>query len=64
MLAIAGVAYLFTQVPLPAAEPPLLQTTFICGGDVTTGCTADNSLAQLSGGEDRVTVTFDQLPPS
>jgi penicillin-binding protein 1A len=63
VLGIAGVAYLFTQVPLPAAEPPLLQTTFICGGDVTTGCAADNSLAQLSGGEDRVTVTFDQLPP-
>ncbi len=63
VLAIAGVAYLFTQVPLPAAEPPLLQTTFICGGDVTTGCSADNSIAQLSGGEDRVTVTYDQLPP-
>jgi membrane peptidoglycan carboxypeptidase len=63
VLAIAGVAYLFTQVPLPAAEPPLLQTSFICGGDVTSGCSADNSLAQLSGGEDRVTVTYDQLPP-
>jgi penicillin-binding protein 1A len=63
VLAVAGVAYLFTQVPLPTAEPPLLQTTFICGGEVTTGCTVDNSLAQLSGSEDRVTVTYDQLPP-
>ena len=29
----------------------------------TSGCNADNSLAQLSGGEDRVTVTYDQIPP-
>ena len=63
VLAIAGVAYLFTQVPLPAAEPPLLQTTFICAADVTSSCYADNSIAQLSGSEDRVTVTYDQMPP-
>lgn len=63
VLVIAGVAYLFTQVPLPAAEPPLLQTTFICDGQVSTGCTAENSIAQLSGSEDRVTVTYEQLPP-
>ena len=63
VLVIAGTAYLFTQVPLPAAEPPLLQTTFICDAQVATGCTAENSVAQLSGSEDRVTVTYDQLPP-
>ncbi|MGZ4707484.1 MAG: transglycosylase domain-containing protein [Acidimicrobiales bacterium] len=63
VLAIAGVGYLFTQVPLPAKDPPLLQTTFFCAADVTSGCNADNSLAQLSGGEDRVTVTYDQIPP-
>jgi penicillin-binding protein 1A len=63
VLAVAGMAYLFTQVPLPDADPPLLQTTFICDGEVTTGCTADNSIAQLSGGEDRVAVSYEQLPP-
>ena len=63
VLVIAGMAYLFTQVPLPDAEPPLLQTTFICDSEVNSGCTADNSIAQLSGSEDRVTVTYEQLPP-
>jgi penicillin-binding protein 1A len=63
VLAFAGAGYLFAQVPLPDAEPPLLQTTFICASDVTTGCDADNSIAQLSGGVDRVSVTYDQLPP-
>jgi penicillin-binding protein 1A len=63
VLVIAGAAYLFSQVPLPDAEPPLLQTTFICSGEVPTGCTADNSIAQLSGSEDRVAITYDQLPP-
>ncbi len=62
-LSIAGVGYLFAQVPLPDAEPPLLQTTFICASDVTSGCNADNSIAQLSGGVDRVNVSFEQLPP-
>lgn len=63
MLAVAGAGYLFTQVPLPSSEPPLLQTTFICAADVTSGCNADNSIAQLSGGVDRVNVTYGQLPP-
>jgi membrane peptidoglycan carboxypeptidase len=62
VLGIAGVGYLFTQVPLPAKDPPLLQTTFFCASDVTSGCNADNSLAQLSGGQDRVTVTYDDIP--
>src|SRR5688572_26156066 len=52
VLAIAGSAYLFTQVAVPAAEPPLLQTTFMCDASVTSGCNADNSMAQLSGSED------------
>jgi len=63
VLGVAGAGYLFAQVPLPDAEPPLLQTTFICASDVSSGCDADNSLAQLSGGVDRVSVTYDQLPP-
>jgi penicillin-binding protein 1A len=63
VLAVAGAGYLFSQVPLPAADPPLLQTTFICGADVDAGCNADNSIAQLAGSEDRVTVSYEQLPP-
>ena len=62
VLGIAGVGYLLTQVPLPDQDPPLLQTTFVCADDVTAGCNADNAMAQLSGGVDRVTVTQDQIP--
>ena len=62
VLVIGGAGYLFTQVPLPAEDPPLLQTSFFCADDVTTGCNADNSIAQLSGSEDRIAVTYDQLP--
>lgn len=63
VLAIAGAGYLFTQVSLPPSEPPLLQTSFMCASEVTTGCNSDNSLAQFSGGVDRVNVTYEQLPP-
>lgn len=62
LLGIAGIGYLFSQIPLPATDPPLLQTTFICAADVPSGCNEDNSIAQLSGGVDRVNVTYDQLP--
>ena len=62
VLGIAGIGYLFSQVPLPDKDPPLVQTTFLCADDVTSGCNADNALAQLSGGVDRVTVTYDQVP--
>ena len=47
-------------VQLPHKDPPLLQTSFICAADVTDGCNEDNSIAQLSGGVDRVTVTYDR----
>jgi membrane peptidoglycan carboxypeptidase len=60
---VAGIAYVFSQVPLPAKDPPLLQTSFVCAADVTTNCNADNAMAQLSGGVDRVDVTYDQIPP-
>lgn len=62
ILAIAGVGYVFSQIPLPDTEPPLLQTTFICAANVQTGCNEDNSIAQLSAGVDRVNVTYEQLP--
>jgi penicillin-binding protein 1A len=34
----------------------------MCASDVRTGCTADNSIAQLSGGVDRISVTYEQIP--
>jgi 1A family penicillin-binding protein len=63
VLLVAGAGYLFTQVPLPDRDPPLLQTTFMCASEVTSGCTADNSIAQLSGGVNRISVTWEEIPP-
>ena len=63
VLGLAGVGYVFSQVPLPDTDPAQLQTTFICPAEVTTDCNQDNSIAQLSGGVDRVNVTYDRLPP-
>ena len=62
ILLIAGAGYLFTQVPLPDKDPPLLQTTFMCSSEVSSGCTADNSIAQLSGGVNRIAVDWSQIP--
>jgi penicillin-binding protein 1A len=62
VLMVAGIGYLFSQVPLPDKDPPLVQTTFLCANDVPSGCNSDNALAQLSGGVDRVTVSYDQVP--
>ncbi len=61
-LAVTVAGYVFTRVELPSAEPPMLQTTFICAADVPVGCDARSSIAQLSMGEDRVEVTYDELP--
>jgi penicillin-binding protein 1A len=62
VLGLTAAGYALTQIPLPDEEP-LLQTSFICASDVVEDCNRNNSLAQLSGGEDRVSVTYDQLPP-
>jgi penicillin-binding protein 1A len=62
-VAASGFVYVLWQVPLPEEDPELTQTTFICAADVETGCSADNSIAQLSGGEDRVSVAYEQIPP-
>ena len=62
VLVLAGVGYLFTRVPLPDRDPPMLQTTFICASDVTRNCNVDNSIAQLSGGVDRISVDWQDIP--
>ncbi len=63
IVVVSGGAYVvWESTTLPEKDPPLLQTTFVCASDVTENCTEDNSIAQLTGGVDRVTVTYDQIP--
>lgn len=38
------------------------QTSYLCTSDVTTECNAENATAQFTAGEDRVIVTFDEIP--
>ena len=59
---LTGVVFVLVRVPLPDDDPPLLQTSFLCASDVTSGCDAANSIAQLSGGVDRTTVDASQIP--
>lgn len=59
---LSAAGYALSRIPLPEADP-LLQTTFICAADVAQDCSRENSLAQLSGGEDRVSVAYEEIPP-
>jgi penicillin-binding protein 1A len=60
---VSGGAYVvWNGTELPQKDPPLLQTSFICAAEVTNDCNQDNSIAQLSGGVDRVTVGYDKIP--
>ena len=59
---IGGAGYVFAQVPLPDRDPPQLQTTFVCASDVAVDCSAENSIAQLSGVVDRVLVSYEEIP--
>lgn len=63
VMGVTGVAYVLWQTPLPSAEPPLLQTTFVCDSSVQGPCTEDNSIAQFKGEVDRVPVRYEQIPP-
>jgi len=38
------------------------QTSYLCMADVVGECNADNATAQFTAGEDRVIVTFDEIP--
>ena len=60
--ALSGLVYVMWQIPLPPGEPPLLQTTYMCASDVPADCNLDNSMAQLTGGVDRVSVDYEQVP--
>jgi penicillin-binding protein 1A len=61
----AGVIYVLGQVELPVdpkVAPVEKQTSFICTSEVQVNCNASNAMAQLHGTEDRVLVTYEQIP--
>ncbi len=61
----AGLIYVLSQIELPV-DPKVAseqkQTSFICAADVQVNCNATNAMAQLHGTEDRVLVTYEQIP--
>jgi penicillin-binding protein 1A len=59
---LAGVGYSLAQIELPP-ERIQAQTSFICAADVTSNCNDSNAIASLHGEQDRVNITYDQLPP-
>jgi penicillin-binding protein 1A len=62
----AGGIYVLGQVELPedpTVAPPEALTSFICTSEVQVNCNASNAMASLHGTEDRVLVTYDQIPP-
>src|SRR3954451_11250238 len=59
---VAGVGYSLAQIELPP-ERIQAQTSFICAADVTSNCNDSNAIASLHGEQDRVNVTYEQLPP-
>jgi penicillin-binding protein 1A len=61
----AGLIYVLGQVELPVdpkKAPIEQQTSFICSAEVQVNCNSSNAMAQLHGPEDRVLVTYDQIP--
>ncbi|MCU1372461.1 MAG: penicillin-binding protein family, partial [Ilumatobacteraceae bacterium] len=61
----AGGIYVLGRVELPddpSVAPPEALTSFICTSEVQVNCNASNAMASLHGTEDRVLVTYDQIP--
>ena len=62
----AGGIYVLGQVELPedpTVAPVEAQTSFICSSEVQVNCNASNAMASLHGVEDRVLVTYKEIPP-
>ena len=62
---MAGVIYVLGRVELPVdprVAPIEAQTSFICTSEVETNCNSSNAMAQLHGAEDRVLVSYEQIP--
>ena len=65
LLVVAGAAgtfWVLSQVKLPAANDQLRQTTFVCFAQTTEACGPENADFKLKGDEDRVNITYDDLP--
>ena len=61
----AGLVYVLGQIELPVdprVAETLDQTSFICASEVQVNCNASNAMAQLHGTEDRVVVTYEEIP--
>ncbi|MCB0978838.1 MAG: penicillin-binding protein, partial [Acidimicrobiales bacterium] len=65
VVGMAGLVYVLGEIDLPV-DPRVAvtqkQTSFICAADVQVNCNAANAMAQLHGSEDRVLVTWEQIP--
>ncbi len=63
VVAIGGIWAVLNTIQLPPAKPQD-ETTFVCDIDIPAGqCGFDNSIAKLSASEERVVVSYDDLPP-
>ncbi|HLU41136.1 MAG TPA: biosynthetic peptidoglycan transglycosylase, partial [Microthrixaceae bacterium] len=58
---VAGAGWVVFQLELPEAEV-LLETSYVCAADVADDCGPDNAIAELSGVQNRTSVTLDQVP--
>ncbi len=60
---IGGVFVLSQEELKPLADlESLAQTSYLCTADVPASCNADNATAQFAAGEDRVIVSYDEIP--
>ncbi len=61
---IGGVAVLSQQVKLSPLDDlaSYSQTSYLCTAEVRANCNLDNATAQFSAGEDRVIVSYSQIP--
>ena len=63
VVAVGGLWAVLNTIQLPPAKPQD-ETTFVCDIEVQAGqCGFDNAMARLSASEQRVVVTYDDLPP-
>lgn len=60
---IGGIFVLSQEELKPLADlESLAQTSYLCTADVVTECNAENATAQFTAGEDRVIVTYEEIP--